>query len=381
MKTIHQCNGKKQALAMRVELDQHHAMASPAPSMELASLHCPHQDVELLHRITQSLLFALSTSCVEKTFGDLFKSPISVVGDVKKELIDFLHQHSASYPSQRDDTPLPAPSELADDLLDEFVRSKTSLLSRMSSVMGTERKEERIDDLAQDLDRTGAWVMADREALAKSLLKQLDRSRSSNCDKEFQTKEELDAHMGTCPLRPIKCPNDGCGRVLSALHAGEHDAVCSFKFIPCEQKCQARVMRSEMDKHCITVCPMKLVKCPFFQVGCNNSLPQMMVEQHCVDSMGFHLISVLQSLHKQEVAVSSSTRRILLLEKALSISQRSEAVDVGTLTLTIHQQDAKIKALEQETTRLRQDLKAISMSSDVLQLHRDLEDLRKKVEK
>lgn len=342
-----------------------------------ASLECGYFDVEQVHGIAQSLLVALATASVEKTYGDLFKSPLSVVGDVKLEMTEFLHQRCQSYASATD---VGSP-EMAHDLLDNFVRSKTTLLSRVSSkLISSERKEDRIENFAQELDRAGAWMVGQREMLAKTLLKCFDRNGSVRCQLKFQTSEELVQHKGTCPLRPIMCANEGCGHVLSAVHAVEHDAVCGYKLLPCEQECEALVMRSNMDKHCITVCPMKLVNCPFSQVGCTNSLPQGTVEQHCVESMGFHLNSVLQNLQKQDIAVSSLTERIQLLEKALSVSQRSEAVEIGTLALTIRQQDAKIKALEQETSRLRHDFKAVRVSSDVQQLRRELQNLQKKIE-
>ena len=39
--------------------------------------------------------------------------------------------------------------------------------------------------------------------------------------------------------------------------------------------------------------------------------------------------------------------------QALSISERTEAVDVGNLSLLVHQQDAKIKSLEREISKLK----------------------------
>lgn len=349
------------------------------------SFQCRYYDVEQVHRIAQLSIRSLGTACVERTYGDLFKSPLSVVLDVKKEMLEYLDQQSLSYSSGRGATsfggPFPDAVEVAADLLDNFVKSQINLLSRVSSrLISSDRKDDRIDEVIQELDNSGAWAVSRRQALAKALVKRLDNSQSSNCDMNFPTREDLAVHLGICPLRPITCANGDCSHVFSALHAVEHDGICPFKLLACEQECGTLVMRSEMDKHCVTVCPMKLVNCPFLQVGCSNMLAQKTVEQHCKESMGAHLISVLQNVQKQEISVSSITQRVLLMEKALSLSQRSEAVDIGTLSLTVRQQDAKIKALEQETSRLRKELKAVNVSAEVLQLRRELQNLQKKIE-
>lgn len=354
---------------------------SSAPSAEGVLLpECDYHDVEKVYGIARYLLHTLATACVEKTYGDLFKTPLSVVDDVKTELVEYLSQHR--------ETPLPsyingarAPVDTAKDLLDQFVQSKTKFLSRVSSkLISSEKKEDRIEEFAQELQQNERWIIGQRESLVKELLKGLDQTKSSVCGLTFKSQEELAEHKSICPLRPVTCENDGCGHVFSALHEVEHDAICGFKLLPCEQACDALIMRSQMDKHCVTTCPMKLVKCPFFHVGCGNILPQGMVEEHCTSSMSLHLNAVLQNLQKQEVSVSSLTQRVLLLEKAMSISQRSEAVDVGTLSLTVRQQDAKIKSLEHETSKLRQELKAVNVSTEVQKLRRELQTLQKKVE-
>nr|KYP73995.1 hypothetical protein KK1_006663 [Cajanus cajan] len=48
------------------------------------------------------------------------------------------------------------------------------------------------------------------------------------------------------------------------------------------------IMRREMDRHCITVCSMKLVNCPFYAVGCRYSNAQSMIRKHCSDDVESH---------------------------------------------------------------------------------------------
>lgn len=66
--------------------------------------------------------------------------------------------------------------------------------------------------------------------------------------------------------------------------------------------------------------------------------------------------------------------------QALQIAQRSEAVDIGSVLLTVKEQESKVKQLEAEVKKLKTDLKATDVSAEVLQLRRELRNLQKQVE-
>eukprot|EP00249_Psilotum_nudum_P011845 c23418_g1_i1 orf=116-1261(+) len=348
-------------------------------------LACGYFDVEQLRLMSRMLLNTLGTACVEKTYGDLLNSPASVVGNVKKEMLDYLYEQIEAFATEsasfQASDAFPGPIEVARAMLDDFVYSQRNLLNKLCSrVVNTEKKEDRAEDFIQELEKSGAWSADRREDLARAIFRRLDCRQAFTCDLKFGSSEKLAEHESKCPLRPLTCANEGCSKVFSARHNETHDATCPFKRVPCELKCKALVIRGEMDKHCITVCPMKPVNCPFYHMGCINSLPQGMLEQHLTEFVGFHLLCVRQSLQKQEDSVANVTQRALLLEKALSISQRSEAVDIGTLSLTIREQDAKIKSLEQDVISLRKNLKAIDVSTELSQLHQEVRNLQKQIE-
>ena len=69
-----------------------------------------------------------------------------------------------------------------------------------------------------------------------------------------------------------------------------------------------------MDRHCITVCKMKLVNCPFYAVGCQSTIPHCMTEQHCSDTIHLHLLHILRGIHK-EASEEDLKRRVEQLEK------------------------------------------------------------------
>ncbi len=55
-------------------------------------------------------------------------------------------------------------NKVLDDILYSFVRTKRTLFTRVSSkLMYNEKKQERIDDYAQELDRQDVWMAGQRE--------------------------------------------------------------------------------------------------------------------------------------------------------------------------------------------------------------------------
>lgn len=119
------------------------------------------------------------------------------------------------------------------------------------------------------------------QVLAKALLKRLDRSKTYHCEMKFESNEELSEHQASCVLRPMLCLNNGCGAVYSAVHATTHDGLCLHKQLPCELKCGSTVPRGEMERHGVTVCPMKKMKCPFHPVGCLHTMAQVHKYYQC----------------------------------------------------------------------------------------------------
>ncbi|XP_057870650.1 uncharacterized protein LOC131077224 [Cryptomeria japonica] len=346
---------------------------------------CGYYDVQQIQMIVHQLLVSLAAASVEKASADPFKQPTSFVEDLKVEMLEYLHQQVESYAtgsgnlstSSRFQTPV----KLVGDALQGFLRSKRSLFRRVSSkLLSGDVNDKKIEEFVQELERTGSWLAGKREVVAKSLLKRADRSRMFHCDMRFDKSQEFVEHKAKCPLRPIMCTNEGCVEVLSAIHHDEHDGTCSFKLLPCKQSCGSTVLRKDMEFHCSTTCPNKVVPCPFNEVGCDAMLPQGSLVQHYTDFIASHLLYVLQSLHKQETTTGIQAQRIHLLEKTLSISQRSEAVDVGSISLTVKEHESRIKSLEQEVSKLRQELKATDVSVEVLQLRREIRNLQKQVE-
>jgi homogentisate solanesyltransferase len=188
------------------------------------------------------------------------------------------------------------------------------LFSQVSGRLLSEKREDKIDDFVQEMEINGFWLLDKREAIAHILLKNVDFKNAFHCNRKFMSAEGLAEHVCHCSFRSLTCTNEGCNARFCASHLEKHDSVCPFKIVPCEQKCSGSIMRREMDRHCITVCPMKLVNCPFYALGCQSAIPYCVIEQHCSDTVHFHLLYVLQVIHK-EASEEDLKRRVDQLEQ------------------------------------------------------------------
>ncbi|WOL14321.1 hypothetical protein Cni_G23101 [Canna indica] len=337
--------------------------SDPGPVKENgASYQCNYCDKELTRKIAQILLFGLATACVDNTTG-LFKGPASVAVITRKEMIEYLTQRSQMYIAEaalEGDGNVASLEEFSDDptetvsiLVDEFASSKRNLFGRVSGWLSSEGREEKIDDFMQEMETNSFWPADRREAIAAILLRNLDLKSTFHCSMKFDSAEQLTEHKSQCRLRTLNCMNNGCKAKFSAIQAEKHDSECPFKIIPCEQMCSESVMRWEMDRHCVTVCAMKLVNCPFFQVGCESAFPQCNLEKHCSEFLQSHLMYVLRMIHKQEASMEELRQRVQLLEKSHSLNELSEALDVRSLTLVIKEQEAKMKRLERDLSKVK----------------------------
>jgi homogentisate solanesyltransferase len=233
--------------------------------------------------MAELLLRGLATASVDSTTGDIFKSASSVVAAVKTELENYLlvrieslirefvdgaqdHSNHLMKASTR-------PTEFLSDLIDDFVASKRNLMSHVPGFLSSESRLNKIKDFMQKMEMENVWTLDVRHATTKTILESIDMKCIFHCPVKFAEQDKLAVYRSQCKFRVVDCKNDGCSVSLSAIHIEEHDSMCPFKALPCEQLCEQHVMHCEMDKHCATVCPMKLINCPFYHVGCETTFP------------------------------------------------------------------------------------------------------------
>ncbi|MQL94591.1 hypothetical protein Taro_027252 [Colocasia esculenta] len=107
-------------------------------------------------------------------------------------------------------------------------------------------REDKAYDFIQEMETNGFWRADCWVTLAETLLRNLDYDNIYHYGMGLQ------------------------------VQACKHDSVRPFKILLCKQNFGQSIIRREMDRHCITVCTMKLVNCPFYQVGCRtDAFPQL----------------------------------------------------------------------------------------------------------
>lgn len=215
----------------------------------------------------------------------------------------------------------------------------------MSGWILSDSREDKIDDFVQEMELTNFWSIDRREAISDELIKNLDFKKKFHCGKYFDTEAELNSHVVKCEFRPAKCGNEGCKVVYSKMHEDEHDGVCAYKVLECEQKCGEMILRREMDRHCITVCRMKMVNCPFYQVGCGSAFPGCFVMKHCNEFLKQHLVLLMKVKNEMGLGENEIKERADKLEKSEFRSELSEAYDVRRLTQAIKKVEEKLKKM------------------------------------
>ncbi|KAK4800268.1 hypothetical protein SAY86_020755 [Trapa natans] len=356
-------------------------MDAPAADMELEhskieteekapAYPCGLCDTEVVHKIAQMLLEGLAAVCVDSTTGSIFRTPASVAVDMRKELIEYVTQRSETFVADTIILEDRVEEEVSDhpyDIVSAFVEDlttlKRNLWGRVSGWIFSERREDWIDDMVQEMELSKFWLIDQRESLAQTLLKNVDLNNAFHCDMKFDIAEELENHVPQCRFRSVICDNEGCNAKFIADHMEKHDTTCPFKIIPCEQNCSSDgIMRQEMDRHCLTVCPMKLVNCPFYPVGCQSSVPKCTMDQHISENLHDHLLHILRSTRR---GVSSDKLEFLAeqLEKSPFRNQFAAARDPRSLISVVKDVEAKLEPLEMEVVKVSHEGEAHSPSS------------------
>ncbi|KAK7337367.1 hypothetical protein VNO77_17935 [Canavalia gladiata] len=314
--------------------------------------HCDLCDTEVVHKLAQMFLPGLASACVDNTSGDLFKTPGSVAVDLRKEMIEYLTQRSESFVAESvileggpDGEVSDHPFDIISNFVDDYAGSKRNLFSRVSGWLLSEKREDNIDDFVQEMEINGFWTLDRRETIAETLLKNVDFENSYHCSMSSNSLEELTNHVDNCNFRSMICENEGCNAKFCAAHLKKHDSICPFKIISCEQKCSANIMRRDMDRHCITVCPMKLVNCPFYAVGCRSAVAQCMIEKHRSDDLHSHMWHLLKGIHK-DASGEDLKRRVEQIVEASSSNRLAEARDVRSLNFIVKDIEAKLGPFE-----------------------------------
>ncbi|KAL4341817.1 hypothetical protein GQ457_08G016960 [Hibiscus cannabinus] len=210
------------------------------------------------------------------------------------------------------------PYDIIAYLINEFASTKRNFFGQVSGWLQSDKREDYIDDFAQEMGINGFWSIDKREEIAQALLK-----NEFHCGMKFYSADELAQHMPTCKYRPRTCQNEGCHARFSASQVEKHDS---------------RV------RHCITVCPMKLVNCPFYSVGCKSALTQCKILMEALLSANLEAVNKILMELKIFLSVLFSATIFSSMQKYST--KLANIRDVRCLTYKVKDLDAKVGPLK-----------------------------------
>eukprot|EP00898_Chlorokybus_atmophyticus_P000887 jgi/Chlat1/179/Chrsp1S03105 len=367
--------------------DENEPQAEANPSLE-----CNYFEVLAVAQVADTLLRGLASASMAQAAGTPFRDATKVAADIIRDLLPFLDQESAAYrdrqqeelakqglePATFGDGELQHTLRLVHELLDRFTKRKRSFLGRVFSG-GADSKDEKLEHLVMDMERSAIWSIGHREALAKELIRRMDLACVEHCGKSFSTVDDLHEHKANCPLRPVTCDNNGCVEVCCARALSKHDSECPYKELPCEQGCPETIPRMDMNKHCLTTCPMKVVRCPFQEAGCNlETVVQGSVDKHCNENVAHHLALLNLYTREQQLVIDKHSELFNNFTKQLAMVSGNAESDLKTLSNQVKDLTAKVQVLEKENSTFRKELSKSSRSafSEVALVREELKSLK-----
>ncbi|KNC84087.1 hypothetical protein SARC_03680 [Sphaeroforma arctica JP610] len=243
--------------------------------------------------------------------------------------------------------------------LELWVSEKKGTLSRMFSAMKSKDSNEseiaayqaKIDRLPHT-DHNSVYSEEASNALAIQLL-DICGSYLEHCRVEWDDSDDMDKHISECSFRPFSCESPECGVMVSVKNYPDHDSVCPWKRLSCEQGCGLVLQRQEMKKHMTTVCPRKPISCPYKRLGCDAALVLETLEDHLSTATDTHLWLAVLLLDKQDTYIQSLQQK---MDELMDIVESTEQ-DLK------EQHSVKVRAIEKQMSSLKSSISSHSSTT------------------
>lgn len=96
-------------------------------------------------------------------------------------------------------------------------------------------------------------------------------------------KKDIEEHVKKCPFKVILC--EYCELEVITKEKTNHLKKCKKLLVPCENKCDKKIIREEMHQHIQQDCENTLISCPFPQ--CDAKEKRKNIINHVYSSTGF----------------------------------------------------------------------------------------------
>ncbi|KAK3092356.1 hypothetical protein FSP39_001850 [Pinctada imbricata] len=183
--------------------------------------------------------------------------------------------------------------------------------------------------------------------------------------------KDVDEHLKECPYRPYRC--QFCNQEVPLALKQQHETeTCPRIPIPCRYECGINPLpREELEAHLIT-CPKRPQRCRYHSVGCTFEGTSEEVQQHERDDTDRHL--ELITMYTANMDLQSLEVRRELQDMSLERDNSRRLLD------DVSRQMAEIKrSMDDMKIQVRDvKLKIVSQTERIIHVERKVEDLAKK---
>ena len=110
------------------------------------------------------------------------------------------------------------------------------------------------------------------------------RFNAKGCSKIVLLRD-MESHKRECDYRPYSCKycgHHGTFKDIIGIQGGSsHYDNCDQYPLECRNKCsEKKIKKRDMDEHCLTICPLEPLKCPFNAKVCRKNILRNNMESH-----------------------------------------------------------------------------------------------------
>lgn len=297
---------------------------------------CDHCDSETIDAVSRLFLDVIAYCSL---LHNKSQSTDAIVLPLKKTIIDLAISHEVTTQENSKHQ-----LQMLRNKLENFIekeRSKTAAGRIISGIhfsfpgrIGQKEFEDRCSSIAAE-----CLTKMERDAIAGLIVRKLDPGFELHCDKVACGIE--------CRFARLECPNEGCVEVMSRKYLEIHDAQCPHKIVQCD--CGEKFKAREEPAHRTDACKLRLVTCPFKNIGCIKEVKACELPLHVTEDMTSHLLLAVDQIKQQQQVIQN-------LHTSLG-SLRSENEELAR-SLQAHSEHASTETQQLQTkiTKLTKEL-------------------------
>ena len=200
------------------------------------------------------------------------------------------------------------------------------------------------------------------------------------CEEKYSA-DDIESHLRTCKYRPVKCNH--CEETIPYFQQAEHEEKTCKKFIiSCPFKCKQEPMsREEIENH-MESCPLRPQECKFKSMGCQFVGKSEELQRHNIEAADEHLQMIamytasmdLQSMEMRREIQDISSERGQYQSMMDNIQRHSNYLKEIVESVKAGQRELKLKIVEKTERIIHLEKKVDDMAKKEV-LDKQLKDM------